>query len=75
MSDSKKKSCVEVFSGKIVSFIIGYFINMLVLPLFGIAQNEHAIFLTISAIFVGIATIRSYIWRRLFNYLGEGFLK
>lgn len=75
MTDSKKKTLVEVVSGKCISLVIGYFANMLVLPLIGVAQNEHGIFLSMSALFVGIAAVRSFVWRRLFNYLGEGFLK
>ena len=75
MTDSKKKSLVEVASGKFVSLIIGYFVNMIVLPLLGVAQNEYGVFLSMSALFVGIASIRSFMWRRLFSYLGDGFLK
>jgi len=75
MTDSRKKSIVEIGTGKMVSFTVGYFINLLILPLFGIPQDSHGVFVTVSGIFVGIATVRSYLWRRLFNRLGERFLR
>ena len=75
MTDSKKKSLVEILSGKIVSFVIGYFANMVVLPLFGLPYDAHGAFLSLSALFVTIAAARSFLWRRLFNYFGDGFLK
>ena len=75
MTDSKKKSLVEIASGKLISLTIGYFANMLVLPLFGIPNDAYGVFLSMSALFVTIAGVRSFLWRRLFNHLGDGFLK
>lgn len=69
MKDSKKKTIVEVLSGKIIRFVIGYFVNMLVLPMVGVPSDSHETFITISLLFVCIAAFRSYIWRRMFNRL------
>ena len=69
MKDSKRKTIIEVLSGKVVSFIVGYFVNMLVLPMVGVPYDSHETFLTISFLFVSIAAFRSYVWRRLFNRL------
>lgn len=74
-TDSRKKTILEILSGKVVSMVIGYFVNMLILPLFGIGNDEHGIFITMSIIFVSIAAVRSYVWRRLFNHLGPDWLK
>ncbi len=75
MCDSRKKTLIEIITGKVVSLIIGYFVNILVLPLIGVPDDAHGIFISLSALFVGIASIRSYLWRRLFNYFGDDFLK
>ena len=74
MTDSKKKSVVEIVSGKIVSFVIGIFINGIILTSFGM-DGGIVLWSSLSAVFVFIAAIRSFLWRRLFNYLGDGFLK
>ena len=74
MTDSKKKSIVEIVSGKFVSFIIGIFVNGLILTSFGL-DGGIALWSSLSAVFVLIAAVRSFLWRRLFNYLGDGFLK
>lgn len=74
MSDSKKKTMVEVISGKIISFVIGIFINGLVFSIFQI-DGDIILWSSLSAIFVLIAFVRSFLWRRLFNWLGEDFLK
>jgi len=74
MTDSKKKSIVEIVSGKIVSFLIGILINGLILTSFGM-DGGIVLWSSLSAVFVVIASIRSYLWRRMFNRLGEDFLK
>jgi len=74
MTDSKKKSVVEIVSGKIVSFVIGILINGIILTSFGF-DGGIALWSSLSAVFVLIAAIRSFLWRRLFNRLGEDFLK
>ena len=65
--DTRSKTIVEILSGKVVSVIIGFFANALILPLFGISVDAYETFLTMSVIFVSIAAVRSYLWRRLFN--------
>jgi len=65
--DTRRKTVVEIVTGKIVSVIIGYFANMLILPYFGISVDAHETFLFMSITFVSIAAVRSYFWRRLFN--------
>ena len=74
MSDSKKKSLFEVVSGKLVSFVIGVGINGVILTGFGI-DGDLILWSSLSAIFVTISAVRSFLWRRLFNWLGDGFLK
>jgi len=68
MTDSRKKSLVEIGSGKCVSFTIGFFMNYVILTAYGIEGNIE-IYSTISAVMVLIATFRSYLWRRMFNRL------
>jgi len=68
MADSRKKTIVEVSSGKVVSFGIGYFLNYLILTAFGIEGNME-LYASISAVMVLISTFRSYLWRRMFNRL------
>lgn len=74
MTDSKKKSIVEIVTGKFVSFIIGIFINGIILTSFGL-DGGIVLWSSLSAVFVLIAAVRSFLWRRLFNYLGDDFLK
>jgi len=74
LTDSRKKSIVEIVSGKIVSFVIGIFINGIILTSFGM-DGGIVLWSSLSAVFVLIATVRSYLWRRMFNRLGEDFLK
>jgi len=66
MTDSRKKTILEVCSGKLVSFTIGFFLNYLILTAYGIEGNIE-IYSTISGVMVLIATFRSYLWRRMFN--------
>jgi len=68
LTDSRRKSLFEVLTGKAVSFTIGYFVNWALLSYFGI-EGEPTIYASISAVAVGIATFRSYLWRRMFNRL------
>ena len=74
MPDSRKKSIFEVITGKIVSFFLGIAINGLILTSFGI-DGDIFLWSSLSAIFVTVAAFRSFLWRRLFNHLGEDFLK
>ena len=68
MTDSRKKSLVEVLTGKSVSFTIGLVANYLILSAFGIQSNLELVG-TISGVMVLIACVRSYLWKRLFNRL------
>ena len=74
MTDSNKKSLFEVATGKLVSFVIGVGINGVILTSFGI-DGDLILWSSLSAIFVTISAVRSFLWRRLFNWLGDGFLK
>ena len=66
MTDSRKKSLVEVLSGKSISFVIGLVANFLILSAFGIESNLELVG-TISGVMVLIACVRSYYWRRLWD--------
>ncbi len=68
MTDSRRKSLVEIGTGKCVSFAIGYFLNWGILSAYGIQGNVE-LYSTISGVAVLIATFRSYLWRRMFNRL------
>ncbi len=68
MADFRRKSLLEVLSGKSISFVIGIAANFLILSAFGIQSNLELVG-TISGVMVLIACVRSYLWRRLFNRL------
>jgi len=74
MTDSKKKSLFEVASGKVVSFTVGVCVNAV---LFTWLEIDGGILLwsSLSGIFVTVGAVRAFFWRRLFNHLGDGFLK
>lgn len=67
MSQSRRASlaeaCMNMVSGYIVSFIVG----QLCYPLFGITVSAQQNLLLV-AIFTVTSLIRSYAWRRAFNW-------
>lgn len=65
---SKLMSAVEVGSSIAFGFTISYIANIMVLPLFGyqVTLTDAA---GIGVIFTAISIVRSYVFRRLFNWL------
>lgn len=66
MRQSRRMSLVESLTNVSVGFAVSFTANMIVLPAFGypISVREG---LAMGAIFTGIAVVRSYAIRRLFN--------
>jgi uncharacterized membrane protein (DUF485 family) len=63
-------SALEVGSSIAFGFIIAYVTNILVLPAFGYAVTL-ADAAGIGVIFTAVSIVRSYAFRRLFNWLHE----
>ena len=73
MVDSKLKSMTESIVNIIPGFLIAYLSNLYILPLFaeGIASSDSFTMLQIGFWYTIISIIRSYVFRRLFERLGE----
>jgi hypothetical protein len=65
---SKYMSLLEATVGQIIGFLIGWATNYLVLPLFGFAVSFTSSF-WLTVVFAIISFIRSYLIRRMFNWL------
>jgi uncharacterized membrane protein len=68
---SKTMSLVEVISSKTVGFLVALAVTFWVVPtIWGVTVGaESAIFVT--AIYTIVALVRSYLFRRLFNWVSE----
>ena len=64
---SKKNSVLEVFLNYLSGFIIAWLLTLTVLPYYGYQATPKEGF-QITIIFTIVSIIRTYIWRRLFNY-------
>lgn len=73
MSDTKLKSLTESIVNIIPGFAVAYLSNLYILPLFaeGIAVSDHFTMLQIGFWYTIISILRSYVFRRLFERLGE----
>jgi len=73
MVDSKLKSITESIVNIIPGFFIAYLSNLYILPLFaeGIASSDSFTMLQIGFWYTIISIVRSYVFRRLFERLGE----
>lgn len=73
MTDSKLKSATESIVNIIPGFLIAYLSNLYILPLFadGIAASDELTMLQIGFWYTIISLVRSYVFRRLFERLGE----
>lgn len=63
-SHSLAEICLNTFSGFVIAFITA----SIVFPLFGFHSTPSQNF-WINVIFTVVSLIRSYFWRRLFNWL------
>lgn len=68
MMQSRRMSLVEALTNVSLGFGVSFVANMIVLPAFGypVTVKEG---LSIGAIFTGIAVVRSYVIRRVFEAL------
>ena len=66
---SWRMTLVEVASGKLLGSVIGYSLNLFVLPHIVQAEISPHDAAIISTLYVGVATIRSVITRRVFEAL------
>jgi len=73
MTDSKLKSLTESIVNILPGFGIAYLSNLYILPLFseGIANSDHFTMIQIGFWYTIISIFRSYVFRRLFERLGE----
>jgi len=73
MTDSKLKSLTESIVNILPGFVIAYFSNLYILPLFaeGITASDPFTMLQIGFWYTIISVLRSYVFRRLFERLGE----
>lgn len=69
---SKKRSLFESITNVIVGYGIGVLSYSIVLPWFGVETPTSTI-LQIGVIFTIISIIRSYILRRIYNWIDETF--
>lgn len=68
-TQSKAMSLVESVANVAAGFVVALAVQIAVFPLFGLSVSLHDN-LAISAIFTVVSIIRSYILRRVFNYIG-----
>lgn len=73
MIDSKLKSLTESLVNIVPGFVLAYFSNLYILPLFseGISNSDELTMLQIGFWYTLISILRSYLFRRLFERLGE----
>lgn len=63
---TRLESTIETFLNTFSGFVISFFANIIVLPMFGCYPTGAQSF-WITVIFTVISIVRSYFWRRLFN--------
>jgi len=70
MAQSRKHSFLEALLNTASGFIISYFVAELTFAYFNF-QTTHKDTFIITCIFTVVSIVRSYIWRRIFNYIHE----
>ena len=71
-SQSRLASFVESWANTAVGFVISYFANWYLLPVFGFHTMTHTQNLEIVIVFTIISLVRSFVLRRYFNNLKFG---
>jgi|TARA_R110002051_G_scaffold314748_1_gene392196 hypothetical protein len=68
---TKTMSIVEIVSSKTVGFLVALAVTFWIVPaIWGVTVGaESAIYVT--GIYTGVAVIRSYLFRRMFNWIAE----
>ena len=69
MSQSRRLSMIEAVTNVVVGYALAVITQIVAFPWFGL-QVSLGDNLAIGAVFVGVALIRSFVLRRLFNRLG-----
>jgi len=64
----RRHSIWEALLNTISGFLVSFFLSLAVLPLFGFPASAGQAF-SITMIFTVVSIVRSYFWRRLFNWL------
>ena len=67
MSQPRKHSLLEVCMNTLTGFIISFGASFVVFPLFGLHSVAANFWITV--IYTMISVVRSYVWRRVFNWL------
>jgi len=70
MSQSRKHSFLEALLNTASGFLISYFVAELTFTYFNFSASHKETF-QITCIFTLVSIVRSYIWRRIFNYIHE----
>lgn len=68
MSQSRRASLIESISSTLFGFGVAVIANYAILPLFGFVPRIGES-LMIALLFTLVSVVRSYLFRRLFNYL------
>jgi hypothetical protein len=68
MKQSRRASIIEAISSTLIGYGVALAGQLIIFPLFGI-HVSLASNLAIGAVFMGISTARSYLLRRLFEWL------
>lgn len=68
MNQSRRGSLYEALINTSIGFLINFFANLLIFPLFGLHISPHANLL-MGLIYTAISVARSYVIRRWFNHL------
>lgn len=67
VKQSKIDSLMEAFTNVFIGFIINFVANWLILPWYFGVEPDFGSFAVLGLIYTGIAIVRSYAIRRLFN--------
>lgn len=70
MSQSRKASAVEAIANVLIGYGVAVLAQLAIFPLFGIHTSLSANFY-IGAAFTGVSLARSYLLRRLFNWIAR----
>lgn len=71
MSQTKKHSAIETISNVGTGYFVAMALNLTVLPYFadGIIERSVLVASIIGVVYTAISMMRSYIFRRLFNWI------
>jgi biotin transporter BioY len=70
MAQSRKHSFLEALLNTASGFLISFFVAELTFAYFNF-QSTHKDTFIITCVFTVVSIVRSYIWRRIFNYIHE----